>query len=205
MKTPLQIISDMAREGLEAREKFFSQNAALLDKAAFACALCMASGGKLLICGNGGSAADSQHLAAEFINRFLVDRPALPAIALTTDTSAITAIGNDSSFESIFSRQINALGKKGDMLLAISTSGNSPNIIAAIHAALENNMNVVGFTGLHGEKMAALCHWLLSVPSTKTPIIQEVHLACEHLFCHLCDYYLFENPGKIAQTLHPGD
>lgn len=201
MDETLKIIDNAAREGARLRENFFAQNARILDDGAFACAYALACGGKILICGNGGSAADAQHMAGEFVNRFLIDRPALPAIALTTDSSVLTAIGNDASFDNIFARQVEALGKPGDYLLAISTSGNSPNVLAAIHAARAKNLKVTGLTGHGGGKMANLCDWLLAVPSRSTPLIQEVHLACEHLFCQICDYYLFENPARITQAL----
>lgn len=201
MKEPNQIIADYAYAGTALREQFFAQNSDLIAQAAFAIALAIARKGKLLICGNGGSAGDSQHIAGEFINQFLLKRPALPAIALTTDTSVLTAIGNDASFEQIFARQIAALGNPGDVLLAISTSGNSPNILAAINAAREKSLSIIGLTGETGGKMAHICDILLAIPDKRTPLIQEVHLACEHLLCQLCDYYLFENPAEIAKAL----
>lgn len=201
MNDPGQMIGSYSREGARIREKFFSQNSQLLNDASFTTALALASGHKLLICGNGGSAGDAQHIAGEFVNRFLIDRPALPAIALTTDTSILTAVGNDASFEQIFARQIEALGQPGDILLAISTSGNSRNIINAIKAAQAKEMQIIGLTGQAGGAMANLCNFLLAVPSQSTPLIQETHLAAEHLFCQLCDYYLFENPEKISIML----
>lgn len=194
------IINAHAADGSRLRELFFNASGPVIREAAFQTALAIARGGKLLLCGNGGSAADCQHVAGEFINRFLIDRPALPAIALTTDTSVITAIGNDSSFEFIFSRQIEALGKPGDMLLAISTSGSSPNVLAAIAAARKKQMLVTGLTG-HGGAMASLCDYMIAVPDDRTPLIQEMHLACEHVFCQLCDHFLFENPAAIAAAL----
>lgn len=200
MSDPLAIIKDHASQGAILRERFFQHEAETIDKAAFAVSLAVASGHKLLICGNGGSAADAQHMAAEFVNRFLIERPGLPAIALSTDTSAITAIGNDRSFELIFARQIEALGAPGDVLLAISTSGSSANVTAAIAAAKEKGMLVVGLTGATGA-MAALCDHLIAVPDRHTPLIQEIHLAVEHLLCRLVDWYLFENPDKITEAL----
>lgn len=200
MKTPSEIIAEHSRDGARIREAFFQQSAATVESAAFAIALSIARGGKLLLCGNGGSAADCQHVAGEFVNRFLIDRPALPAIALTTDTSILTAIGNDSSFDQIFSRQVEALGREGDTLLAISTSGNSPDVLAAIEAAARLKMTIIGLTGEGGGKMRDLCDWLLAVPDRRTPLIQEVHLACEHLICQLADYFLFENPARISQA-----
>ena len=157
-----------------------------------------ASGGKLLVCGNGGSAADAQHLAAEFVNRFLMDRPALPALALSTDTSALTAIGNDLDFSQIFARQVEALGLKGDLLVGISTSGNSANVLAALQTARRTGLFTVGLTGQGGGGMAPLCHILLETPTRHTPLVQELHIAAGHLFCQLTDYYLFENVTALT-------
>lgn len=201
-----EILADIVaygKEGASLREKFFKQNAEAIRDSAFHTALAIARGNKLLLCGNGGSAADCQHVAGEFVNRFLIDRPALPAIALTTDTSTLTAVGNDSSFEQIFSRQIEALGSPGDVLMAISTSGNSPNVLAAINTARKKEIAVIGLTGEKGGKMAHLCNWLIAAPSAHTPMIQELHLACEHLFCQLADYFLFQNPAPLAAILNP--
>ncbi len=201
MQDPAQIIAAHAAAGREARSKFFAENSGLVAQAAFKLALCLGSGGKLLLCGNGGSAADCQHMAAEFVNRFLMERPGLPAIALTTDTSALTAIGNDRSCEVVFSRQVEALGEAGDALVAISTSGSSPNVLAAIASAKAKNLAVIGLTGGSGGKMAPLCDIALIAPHVGTPVIQETHLAIEHLLCRLVDYYLFENPSEIARAL----
>jgi D-sedoheptulose 7-phosphate isomerase len=147
-------------------------------------------GKKLLICGNGGSAADSQHLAAEFVGRFESERRAFPAIALTTDTSALTALANDYSFERVFSRQVEALGNAGDCLLAISTSGNSPNVIAAVMEARKRQMRVIGLTGASGKKLASLCDACVMVPSGRTARIQEAHITIAHIWCELLDSYL---------------
>ena len=161
-------------------------------------ALCLAGGGKILLCGNGGSAADAQHLATEFVNRFLMDRPALPALALSTDTSALTAIGNDLDFSQIFARQVEALGRKGDLLVGISTSGNSANVLAALQTARRTGLFTVGLTGHGGGGMAPLCHILLETPTRHTPLVQELHIAAGHLFCQLTDYYLFENVTALT-------
>lgn len=198
MKNALEIILDHSRAGAALRESFFRENAEKIRLAAFETALRIAKGGKLLLCGNGGSAADAQHVAGEFVNRFLIDRPGLPAIALTTDTSVITAIANDSSFDNIFARQVEALGRPGDALFAISTSGNSANVLAALAEAGGREIFRIALTGHEGGKMADMCDLLLNVPDARTPLIQEVHLACEHLFCQLTDYYLFENVGELA-------
>jgi D-sedoheptulose 7-phosphate isomerase len=146
-----------------------------------------ANGGKLLIAGNGGSAADAQHLAAEFLSRFVSDRRPLPAIALTTDTSALTAIGNDYGFDHVFERQLRALGRPRDVFLAISTSGRSPNVIAALQAAREMDITTVGFTGRNGRSMAELCDLWLAVPSSETAIIQQIHMVAGHILCGLVE------------------
>lgn len=200
MSQPCDIIAEHVQAGLEARKKFFAGNSDAVRQAALALARCLASGRKILLCGNGGSAADCQHLAAEFVNRFLFERPALPAIALTVDSSALTAIGNDRAFDVVFSRQVEALGATGDCLIAISTSGNSANVLAAIAAGRQKEMTVIGLTGAGGGKMAVLCDWLLAVPHAVTPVIQEIHLAIGHLLCRLTDYYLFENPAELASA-----
>lgn len=145
------------------------------------------SGGKILICGNGGSAADAQHIAAEFVGRYETERQALPAIALTTDTSALTALANDYDFERIFSRQVEALGSKGDCLIAISTSGNSPNIISATMAARKAGCRVIGMTGAKGKKLASLSDACLMVPATRTARIQEAHITVAHIWCEMVD------------------
>ena len=197
----LEIIARHARDGAQLREEFFRAQASSLRDAALRAALCLARGGKILLCGNGGSAADAQHLAAEFVNRFLTERPALPAIALSTDTSALTAIGNDLDFSQVFARQVEALGRRGDLLLGISTSGNSANVLAALRAARSAGMFTVGFTGQGGGEMAAFCHILLEAPSGHTPLVQELHIAAGHLFCQLTDYYLFEIVAALTPYL----
>jgi D-sedoheptulose 7-phosphate isomerase len=148
-------------------------------------------GGKLLLAGNGGSAADAQHIAAEFVGRFINDRAPLAAIALTTDTSALTAIGNDYGFDQVFERQIRALGRQGDVFVAISTSGRSPNIVAALKAARELGLVTVGFTKAAQSPMRALCDLVLAVPSEETALIQQVHITAAHAICHLVERELF--------------
>jgi D-sedoheptulose 7-phosphate isomerase len=150
---------------------------------------------KLLLCGNGGSAADCQHMAAEFVSRFSkdLDRRALPAIALTTDTSFLTAFGNDCGFEGIFERQVEALGSPGDVLIAISTSGNSPNVIRAVEAAKKRSMSTIALTG-NGGRLSAMADVAIAVPSTDTQYIQEAHLAVEHTLCELVEFILFLEP-----------
>ena len=154
-------------------------------------ATAMKNGRKLLVAGNGGSAADAQHLVAEFVVRLSAKRPALRAVALTTDSSILTASGNDFGFDHIFGRQIEALGQPGDVFLAISTSGNSPNILNALHQARQMDITTIGFTGNDGGKMADLCDHNIIIPSKVTMNIQECHLAIEHIFCMLveCCYF----------------
>ena len=141
------------------------------------------SGNKLLIIGNGGSAADAQHIAAEIIGRYKQDRPGYAAIALTTDTSALTAIANDYGFEQVFARQVEGLGQRGDVLLALSTSGRSPNILAALRKARSQGLVTIGFTGTKGEVLSASCDHLLIAPSDDTPVVQQIHLAIGHGIC----------------------
>ena len=148
-------------------------------------------GGKLLIAGNGGSAADAQHIAGELVSRFFFDRPAVPAMALTTDTSILTAIGNDYGYENLFSRQLEGNGQAGDLFLAISTSGNSANILKAIATAHAMDIQVIGMTGASGGKMAGVCDLCLKAPSTVTPRIQELHILIGHLLCSYIEQGLF--------------
>jgi D-sedoheptulose 7-phosphate isomerase len=152
---------------------------------------CFRSGNKLMVCGNGGSAADAQHLAAEFVNRFLINRMPLPAIALTTDSSILTSVSNDFSYDDIFAKQVEALGKRGDVFLGISTSGNSPNVLRAVEAARRIGVRTAALTGGSGGLLAAEAELVLTVPSEKTPHIQEAHLWIEHMLCWLVDERLF--------------
>lgn len=164
--------------------------------------LALQHGNKILFAGNGGSAADAQHLAAELVGRLCYHRPALPAIALTTDTSALTAIGNDYSIEYIFSRQVEALGQAGDVLVGISTSGKSPNILRALELARERKMITVGFTGANGHKMTEKCDFVLTVPSCDTQKIQECHIMFGHIICGIVEDQLFGdqyNPLRVQE------
>ena len=153
------------------------------------------NGNKVLFCGNGGSAADAQHLAAEFSGRFYIDRDALPAEALHCNTSYITAVANDYSYEMIYSRMIKGIGNKGDVLVGLSTSGNSTNIVKAFETAKEKDMITIGFTGESGGKMKKLCDYLLNIPSTDTPRIQESHMLLGHIICQLVEEKLFATPS----------
>jgi D-sedoheptulose 7-phosphate isomerase len=153
---------------------------------------CMKSGNKILLAGNGGSAADAQHIAGEFVSRFAFDRPGLPAIALTTDTSILTAIGNDYGYEQLFARQIQALGNAGDVFIGYSTSGQSPNILRALKQAREKKLICVGLTGNRSGSMLEFCDYALEVPSADTPKIQEGHLVLGHTLCGLVENALFK-------------
>ena len=167
---------------------------AALQAAAEACIGSLRAGGKVLLAGNGGSAADAQHIAGELVSRFEFDRPGLAAVALTTDTSILTAIGNDYGYERLFTRQVQALGRRGDIFVAYSTSGNSPNIVAALQVAREMGLVTVGFTGNRGGSMNALCDHLLAMPAAETPRVQEGHLVLGHILCGLIESTLFERP-----------
>jgi D-sedoheptulose 7-phosphate isomerase len=163
----------------------------VLADAAAATARALRAGHKLMVAGNGGSAADAQHLVAEFVSRLTVDRPALRAIALTTDSSILTALGNDYGYERVFERQIEALGQPGDIFLAISTSGQSPNILRALDLSRKNKITTIGLSGKGGGKMAPLCDYNVIIPSTVTQHIQECHLALEHIFCMIVERCYF--------------
>ena len=159
--------------------------------AAEAVIACLQGGGTVYLCGNGGSAADAQHLACELAGRYLLDRRALAAVALTTNSSSLTAIGNDFGFEQVFSRQLEGLGRPGDVLVALSTSGRSPNVLRAVQAARDRGMVVIGMTGTPGLRFARLCDVALVTPSGSTPRIQEGHIAMGHVLCELVERNLF--------------
>ncbi|MDY7035703.1 MAG: D-sedoheptulose 7-phosphate isomerase [Thermodesulfobacteriota bacterium] len=187
-----KIIEKTLRESLKVKENFINENISNLVFLAERITLSFTSDCKLLICGNGGSAADAQHIAAEFVNRFMLERPPLPAVALTTDTSIITSIGNDYSFDEIFSKQVKAIGMEGDILLALSTSGNSSNVLMALKSAKSQGIYTVCLTGGEGGKMASLADMSLVVKSNSTPRIQETHILVGHIICQLVDYLLFQ-------------
>ncbi|GAB7079102.1 D-sedoheptulose 7-phosphate isomerase [Megalodesulfovibrio paquesii] len=188
----LSMVLTHGQEGAVLRTAFFQNHAQQVVDIARHIALRLAEGGKVLLCGNGGSAADAQHLAAEWVNRYQMERPPLPAIALTTDTSILTAIGNDYSYDLVFKKQVQALASPADALLAFSTSGNSANVVQALKAAREKRCLTVGFSGESGGEMAPLCDYLVAVPSKVTALIQEVHIAVGHCLCRLVDHFLFE-------------
>jgi D-sedoheptulose 7-phosphate isomerase len=177
---------------LRAVEADSALHATLVD-AAEATARAMKSGRKLMVAGNGGSAADAQHLAAEFVCRLCEDRPAMRAVALTTDSSILTAVGNDYGYERVFERQIEALGQAGDVFMGISTSGNSPNVLRALELGREMGITTMGLTGRTGGKMPPLCNYCVRVPSDVTMHIQEAHLALEHIFSMMVERIYFAN------------
>ena len=168
---------------------------AAIATAAQACVTSLKAGGKVLFAGNGGSAADAQHMAGEFVSRFMFDRPGLAAVALTTDTSILTAIGNDYGYEKLFERQVQALGRKGDVLIVYSTSGKSPNVLRALEAAKKQGLVTIGFTGNRGGPMHDLCDHVLATPSPDTPKIQEGHLVMGHILCGLVERTMFTPPN----------
>ncbi|HSR36306.1 MAG TPA: D-sedoheptulose 7-phosphate isomerase [Desulfurivibrionaceae bacterium] len=186
-----QIIDESLKESLAAKQAFAKEARGTIITLVGWMVEAIRNGKKILIFGNGGSAADAQHMAAEFVNRFLINRRPLPAIALTTDSSILTSIGNDFSFDDIFLKQIQALGQPGDVALGISTSGNSPNVLKAIEEAKAMGLRTVALTGGNGGKLLAAAELTLNVPSKKTPAIQETHLWVEHLLCQLVDEVLF--------------
>lgn len=163
----------------------------MVESAALACLNALNNKGKILLAGNGGSAADAQHIAAEFVSRFAFDRPGLPAIALTTDSSVLTSIGNDYGFDQLISRQIQALGNEGDVFIAYSTSGKSKNILRALDQAQKQGLICIGLTGNHGGPMSETCNYLLQIPSQVTPKIQEGHLVLGHILCGIVENALF--------------
>jgi D-sedoheptulose 7-phosphate isomerase len=162
-----------------------------LSEAGAATARAMLDGHKLMVAGNGGSAADAQHLVAEFVSRLTIDRPAMRAVALTTDSSILTAVGNDYGYEHVFERQIEGLGQPGDIFLGISTSGQSPNVLRALELCRKSKIATIGFSGKNGGKMPPLCDYNVIVPSAVTQHIQECHLALEHIFCMIVERCYF--------------
>ena len=193
MDKALQMISQHAEDGAKLRRDFFAVHGGKVVEAARRMAVAVARGGKILLAGNGG--------AAEFVNRFLMDRPPLPAIALTTDSSVLTSIGNDFGYDLVFTKQVQALGRPGDVFVGISTSGNSANVIGALQAARKQSLFTIGLTGDGGGRMAPLCDILLAVGHPSTPLVQETHAAIGHMLCALTDYYLFENVMAIKPML----
>jgi len=190
------IILNTLKESIDVKDRFMKENIDLIQTVADILASCITSGHKILIFGNGGSAADAQHIAAEFVNRFQIERPPLAALALTTDTSIITSIGNDYHFDDIFLKQILAIGKKDDIAIGISTSGNSKNVIKAVRAARDIGIITIGLTGRGGE-LAKCADHVFSVKSDITARVQEAHAILGHILCDLVDRILF--PDKFLE------
>lgn len=186
------LIAEIVEDSQRVKNEFIKQNTKKLIYLARHISNAFKNKRKLMLCGNGGSAADAQHISAEFVNRFQLEREPLPALALTTDTSIITSIANDYGYEKIYSKQITALGAEGDTLISISTSGNSPNIISAIMTAKKMGIYTVGLGGKDSGKMTKLVDLSLVVESNSTPRIQETHILTGHLICELVDYILFK-------------
>lgn len=189
----VDVVEKTIRQHIEVFEKVLTGNREQIENCANLIFETFKRGNKILIFGNGGSAADAQHIAAEFVGRYETERTALPAIALTTDTSALTAIANDYDFERIFTRQVEALAVSGDCMIAISTSGNSPNVISAVMKAREKGCRIIGMTGIKGKKLASLCDEALLIPSEKTARIQEAHITIAHIWCEMIDRMVSAN------------
>lgn len=188
-----QYIRERISSAAALKTKLLSDNALIESVAAAGAAIisCFRNNGKVLFCGNGGSAADAQHLAAEFSGRFYYDRPPLFAEALHVNTSYVTAVANDYSYDVIYSRLVEAMGQEGDVLVGLSTSGNSPNVVQAMAAARKKGMITIGFTGEGGGKMKTYCDYLLAIPSTDTPRIQECHMLLGHTICERVESEIF--------------
>lgn len=194
-------IRDMMQDHLQVTEKFFNDNAKRLDKLAGLCAEALNNGNKLFFCGNGGSASDAMHIAAEFVGRFVGERRALPAIALTADNVAITSISNDYGYQSVFSRQIEALGQKGDVLIGLSTSGNSQNVLNAVIAARGKDLFTVGLAGHTGGTLNGMPHMTFIVEDETTARIQECHMTFLHMLCALVE----DKMGLTGQNTSSSD
>ena len=187
VESMIETIRKTVAESLELQRAFFLDNEELIARIAREICLALENGNKVLLYGNGGSAADAQHLAAEWVGRFQRERRPMPAVALTTDTSVLTAVGNDYGFEQVFVRQVRALGRKGDIAFALSTSGNSSNVLRATEAAEELGMVTIGLTGRDGGQLASRVRYNLNVPHKLSARIQEVHIMIGHLLCQLTD------------------
>jgi D-sedoheptulose 7-phosphate isomerase len=187
----IERIRQIASESIETKRAFFDTHAEAVARAAEVLTSTARNGSKILICGNGGSAADAQHIAAELVNRLNYDRPPIAAIALTTDTSILTSVANDASFADLFERQVRALGRAGDAVIAISTSGNSPNVLRAAEAARELGLKVIALAGRDGGKLAPLADVALVVETDSTQRVQETHITIAHILCELIEAGLY--------------
>jgi len=188
-----EYITNQVKKSIDVKQKLLVTNALmdLIQEVALKCTDVYKNGNKTLIAGNGGSAADAQHIAGEFVSKFYFDRPGIPSIALTTDTSIITAIGNDYGYEKLFARQVQANGVKGDMFIGISTSGNSANVVEALKECKEKGIITVGLTGEKGGMMAEMCDYCIKVPSNETPRVQEAHILIGHIICAVVEEAIF--------------
>jgi D-sedoheptulose 7-phosphate isomerase len=196
MASALSLVETTVRESNRVKERMAQEHAGTITRVADVLTEVLRGGGTIYFCGNGGSAADAQHIAAEFVGRFLRERRPLPAVALTTNTSILTAIGNDYHFDQVFSRQVSALVTPRDAVVGISTSGKSPNVIAALSAARALGAKTVGFTGEPGEPLGAHCDVCLKVPSTQTPRIQEAHILAWHIVCDIVEQAVCGSDGS---------
>ena len=183
-------------ESIEVKKKFAEENVDTIIEVAKVIADAFNKGKKLILFGNGGSATDASHIAAEFINRFQKERPSLPAISLNADMAVITSIANDYDFSEVFAKQLKSLSNEGDVVIAISTSGNSPNILKAMDVAKRRRLTTIAFTGMKGDKFASKATYAFIVPSDKTPHIQETHITLGHILCRMVEEILFEAPRK---------
>lgn len=187
-------------ESMAVKERFVKEHVSLIAEVSRLIADAFSEGKKLILFGNGGSACDASHIAAEFVNRFKKDRPGLPAIALNTDVAVLTSIANDYDFVEIFARQVKTLGDSGDVAIAISTSGGSKNVIKAVEVARKKGIKTVGLTGGKGEKFAFKCDYAFVVGSDDTPRVQEVHITLGHVICQMVEEILFEAPRKASSA-----
>lgn len=183
-------------ESVSVKQDFIKENIERVIEVSKLLSDAFNNGNKLITFGNGGSAADASHIVGEFVNRFKKERPGLPAIALNTDTAVLTSIANDYDFSEVFARQIKAIAQEGDVVIAISTSGNSPNILKAVDAAKKKKLKIIAFTGTKGDKLAAKADYAFTIPSSNTPRIQETYITLGHVLCQMVEEILFEAPRK---------
>jgi D-sedoheptulose 7-phosphate isomerase len=184
------------KESMSVKQKFVNENVETIIEVSKVMAETFSNGGKLLLFGNGGSACDASHIAAEFVNRFKRERPAVPALALNTDIAVLTSIANDYDYVNVFERQLKAFAQEGDIVMAISTSGKSPNVVKAVEAAKRKKIKTIALTGEKGDKLAAISDYVFAVPSNNTPRVQETHITLGHVLCQMVEEILFESHRK---------
>mgnify|MGYP006278119219 FL=1 len=197
----LSLVQEYVQQGAEMRKAFFETGSEAVTEVARLMAVTLVRGGKILFCGNGGSAAEAQRLAAKFVSRFEMERPPLPALALTTDSSVLTAVSSEHGVDHVFGKQVKALGREGDVCVGISTTGQSPNLIHALQVAKESGLTTVGLLGEDGGRMRGYCDHTLCVSGQRTAHIQEVHMIIGHLLCRLVDFFLFEAADQLQPYL----